>query len=135
MSMGSVGVAANLDQATLTEKRRNWLGKLSSLKSGDYQSAIAAAEALATSREQSLEFLAWAESWYRDLMIHAVSGKEDELINLDMRQQINHQGAAVGAESALDALARITCAAGGIHRNLNRRMVLERFLFGVVGGR
>jgi DNA polymerase III subunit delta' len=135
MGMGSIGVAVSLDQATLTEKRRVWSGMLSSLKAGDYQSASAAAEALAASRDEALEFLAWAESWYRDLIVHIVTDKGDELVNLDMREQIEQQGIAVGAERALEALTRITNAAGGIHRNLNRRMVLEKFLLGVVGGR
>lgn len=132
MSMGSIGVAANLDQATLIERRRFWSGMLSELKSGDYQSASAAAEALATSRDEALEFLGWAESWYRDLMVHALMNNSNELVNLDMEKQIEQQGAAVGARRALDALARIGDATGGIHRNLNRRMVLEKFLFGVV---
>ncbi len=135
MSMGSIGVAANLDQATLIEKRRIWSGTLSALKSGDYRSASAAAEALGAGRDEALEFLRWAESWYRDLIVHGVTHNADELVNLDMLEQIEQQGAAVGAERALDAMARIADATGGIHRNLNRRMVLERFLFGVVGER
>jgi DNA polymerase III subunit delta' len=134
MSMGSIGAAINLDQATLIEKRRVWSGKLSALKHGDYQSASAAAEAFAASRDDALEFLRWAESWYRDLLVHAVTQSPNDLINLDMLEQICREGAAVGTERALDAIARIGEAAGGIHRNLNRRMVLEKFLFGVVGG-
>jgi len=135
MSMGSVGVAAGLDQAALTEKRRVWAGMLAALKAGDFRSASAAAEALAASRDEALEFLKWAESWYRDLMIHAVTNDADELVNLDMKEQIKQQGAAVGAERALEAVGRTADAANGIQRNLNRRMVLEKFLFGVVGER
>jgi hypothetical protein len=35
----------------------------------------------------------------------------------------------------LASFAQTARAAGRIQRNLNRRMVIERFLFGVVGGR
>ena len=132
MSMGSIGVAANLDRHALFEKRRIWIGKLSALKVKDYQGAMAAAEALATSREEALEFLRWAESWYRDLLIHAVTRKADELVNLDMLPQIEYQSTGFSAKRALGALAWITEATSGIQRNLNRRMVLERFLLGVV---
>lgn len=134
MSMGSIGAASDLNQSSLIEKRRVWSGMLSALKSGDYQSASAAAEALAASRDEALEFLRWAESWYRDLLLHAVTRNRDHLINLDMLKQIEPQSANVGAERALDAIAGIGDATGGIQRNLNRRMVLEKFLFGVVGG-
>lgn len=135
MSMGSIGVAVNLDQQALSEKRRIWTGMLSALKAKDYQGAMAAAEALAASREEALEFLNWAESWYRDLLIHGVTREADELVNLDMLPQIEQHSAEFGAKRALGALARITEATAGIQRNLNRRMVLERFLFGVVEGR
>lgn len=135
MSMGSIGAAVNLDQRALIEKRRVWAGKLSALTARDYQSAIAAAEALAANRDEALEFLRWAQSWYRDLLIYGVSHKRDELVNLDMLPQIEEQSASGGADRALAALARIDSATAGIQRNLNRRMVLESFLFGVVEGR
>jgi DNA polymerase III gamma/tau subunit len=135
MSMGSIGVAVNLDQQALFEKRRIWTGMLSALKVKDYQGAMAGAEALAANREEALEFLKWAESWYRDLLIHGVTRKTDELVNLDMLPQIEQHSTEFGAKRALLALARITEATAGIQRNLNRRMVLEQFLFGVVEAR
>ena len=135
MSMGSIGAAVNLDQRDLIEKRRVWAGMLSALTARDYQSAIAAAEALATNRDEALEFLRWAQSWYRDLLIHGVSHKPDELVNLDMLLQIEEQSPRYSADRTLAALARIGSATAGIQRNLNRRMVLEKFLFGVIEGR
>lgn len=135
MGMGSIGAAAILDKNELIEKRQIWSGMLSSLKAGDYSAAMSAAEALATNRDEALKFLKWAESWYRDLLIHGAANKPDELVNLDMQAQIEQQSDEVGAEGALAASARIAGAAAGIQRNLNRRMVLEKFLFGVVKGR
>jgi len=135
MAMGSIGMALSLDQEALIDKRKAWTGMLGSLKSGDYQGAIAAAEALAASRDEALEFLKWAESWYRDLLIYGATSRADELVNLDMLPQIEQRSAASTADRALAAIAGTSGAAAGIQRNLNRRMVLEKFLFDVVGGR
>jgi hypothetical protein len=92
------------------------------------------AEALAVNREEALEFLRWAESWYRDLLIQGVTNKPDELVNLDMLAQIEQHSHRGSADRSLAALARISSATAGIHRNLNRRMVLEKFLFGEIEG-
>lgn len=135
MAMGSIGVAVSLDQAEWIEKRNTWSANLASLNSGDYQAAIGAAEALAGSRDDALDFLRWAESWYRDMLIYGVTSKADELVNLDMLAQIARRAAECSADRALAALAGIGVAAAGIQRNLNRRMVLEKFFFGEVGGR
>jgi DNA polymerase III subunit delta' len=135
MGMGSIGAAANLDQDDLIEKRRVWSGMVGSLKAGDYHAAMIAAEALAANRDEALKFFKWAQSWYRDLLIHAVVGEQDALVNLDMQEQIEQQADAVRIECALAARGRIAGAAAAIQRNLNRRMVLEKFLFGVVRGR
>lgn len=135
MAMGSIGLAASLDRDALAEKRRTWSDQLGSLNSGDYQAAIGAAEALAGNRDDTLDFLRWAESWYRDVLVYGVTSKADELVNLDMVAQIERRSAECSADRALAALAGISAAAAGIQRNLNRRMVLEKFFFGVVEGR
>ena len=75
MSMGSIGVALTLDKDALTETRRAWIDRLGALKAGDFQSAMAAAEALAGNREETLRFLKWAESWYRDLLISRMTSQ------------------------------------------------------------
>ena len=135
MSMGSIGMAASLDKDELVEKRRIWSGMLDSLKSTDYQSAMIAAEALSANRVEALEFLKWAETWYRDLLVHSVTQRLDELVNLDMLAQIEKQSGEKNADQLLTFISQISRTGARIQRNLNRRMVLERFLFGVVGGR
>jgi hypothetical protein len=52
-----------------------------------------------------------------------------------MRPQIEQQSSHQGIDHALRAIVQTAGAAARIQRNLNRRMVLEKFLFGVVGGR
>jgi len=135
MSMGSLGAALKLDQEEFVERRRSWAETLSSLTAGDYRGAGAAAEAIAGNKEEALRFLEWAGTWYRDLAVHAVTGNPEALVNVDMRAQIMAQSAAGSVERALSSFAQTGQAAAAIQRNLNRRMVLEKFLFSVVGGR
>jgi DNA polymerase-3 subunit delta' len=134
MSMGSIGAALGLHKETFVEKRRVWAGIVGALKAGDYQSAVSAAEALAGNRDDALKFLAWAQSWYRDLLVYGVTGDDGELVNLDMRGQIEQHAASAQSEQQIAALTASTAAAAAIHRNLNRRMVLEKYLLGVVKG-
>lgn len=131
LSMGSIGVAVALDKDELIERRRVWTGLLSSLKARDYQSAMAAAETLAGNRDEALKFLNWAESWYRDLLIYRVTNKAAELVNLDMLEQIEQQAADANIDGIRASMERAVGAVAAIQRNLNRRMVLERFLFDV----
>jgi DNA polymerase-3 subunit delta' len=135
LGMGSIGAALALDKDDLIERRKIWTGMLSSLKTRDYHGASAAAEALAVNREEALNFLKWAESWFRDLLICSVANDSNDLVNLDMRRQIEQQSSLQGLDSVLSTIAQTAVAAARIQRNLNRRMVLENFLFGVVGGR
>ena len=132
MSMGSIGKAVNPDQQALFDKRRNWSGILGQLKRGGYQQAMEAAEALAASREETLEFLNWAESWYRDLLIHYVTGETEEFVNLDMVRQIEERSSDASFAQAVEASDRIAVAVAGIQRNLNRRMTLEKLFFDLI---
>lgn len=135
MAMGSLGAAVNLDKEELVEKRRVWIGLLSSLHAGDYQAATVAAETLASNRDEALKFLKWAESWYRDLLLHKVAPDSPETVNLDMLPQLQQQSAEHNVEHLLSSFSQAIGAAARIQRNLNRRMVLEKLLFNVVGGR
>jgi hypothetical protein len=52
---------------------------------------------------------------------------------LDMLPELQRQPAEAAVERILSAAANAAGGARKIQRNLNRRMVLEQFLFGVVG--
>jgi DNA polymerase-3 subunit delta' len=135
LSMGSIGATMNLDKNDLLEKRRVWSGVLDSLKANDYQASMVAAEAIGAKRSETLEFLQWAETWYRDLLIHSITQQSDQLVNLDMLEQIEKRSAEKSPDQLLSVISQISGAGARIQRNLNRRMVVERFLFGVVGAR
>jgi len=135
VSMGSLGAALRLDKEEFLERRRSWAEKVSSLTSGDYRAASEAAEAIASNKEEALQFLEWAETWYRDLLIHTVTENSAETVNVDMLAQIQSQSANGEVERLLSTFAQTARAAGRIQRNLNRRMVLESLFFNVVGRR
>ncbi len=132
LSLGSLGAAVEMDGQELRERRRAWRGVLGSLKSGGYRGAMEAAEALGGSREEALDFLQWAESWYRDLWVHALRGETEEVVNLDLLDNLQRESAAAELDRLLASAAAAVGAARKIQRNLNRRMVLEQFFFGVV---
>ena len=132
LSMGSMAAALTLKDAELGEKRKAWTAMLGAFNERDYRGVMRAAEALAANRDDTMDLLDWAESWYRDLVIAELAQSTDECVNLDMRQEIEKQTSQVGFKAALSALERIATARTEIQRNLNRRMVLEKFLFGIV---
>jgi DNA polymerase-3 subunit delta' len=135
MSMGSLGAALELDRGELVEQRQQWVETMCSLTPGNYQIALDAAETLSGSREESLKFLAWVESWYRDLLIYNVTREARELINLDLVEIVQQQSTAGNPKRILLALSQAAGAAARIQRNLNRRMVLEKLFMAAVEAR
>lgn len=135
ISMGSLGAALDLEREELVEQRRSWIETMRSLTHGNYRAALDAAGAISGSREESLRFLAWLETWYRDLLIYSVTQDVRELINPDMVSTIERKSAASERERILLALNRTTGAVARIQRNLNRRMVLEELFIGAVEAR
>jgi DNA polymerase III gamma/tau subunit len=133
MSMGSIGLALRVKGEQLFERRKDWAQTLSSLKPGDYHSAMAAAEELGDDRAETMSFLGWAESWFRDLLVYQATGEAEELVNVDMRAEIETQAARVKLDRLQACMEKAVNAAAAIQRNLNRRMILEDLLFSVVG--
>jgi DNA polymerase-3 subunit delta' len=128
MSMGSLEIVAAVDPQELLAKRHRWLDLLLRVASGNYRTAAETAEALAGNKEESLRFLNWAESWYRDLLVYTLTQSRQEVVNVDMLPQIQQLSAVVELEHLLARLAEAKESLGAIHRNLNRRMVLEALL-------
>jgi DNA polymerase-3 subunit delta' len=135
MSKGSLGAALEFTREKLLEQRRRWIEMMCSLTPRNYRSAMDAAESLSGNREESLKFLAWVETWYRDLLIYNLTRDEREVINADAVAAIQRQADACNAESILSALDQAAGATARIQRNLNRRMVLEELFMGAVEAR
>jgi DNA polymerase-3 subunit delta' len=128
MSMGSLETVAAVDPQELLARRHRWIVLLLRVASGDYRTATETAETLAGNKEESLRFLQWAESWYRDLLVYAVTQNQQDVVNVDMSTQIEQLSAAVEIEHLLERIAEAKGAVVAMQRNLNRRMVLENLL-------
>jgi DNA polymerase III subunit delta' len=134
MSLGSLGAVVSIDTQELLERRREWVRLISSLRAGDYRAATDAAEVLAGSKEDSLRFLEWIESWFRDLLAYRVTRNPQGVVNIDMLPQIQQQSATADFERLFSWIAAAKAAVGGIQRNLNRRMMIEDLLVNTVEG-
>ena len=135
MSMGSLAKAINMEQDVLLKNRQAWVEKLNSLSPGNYRAAAEMAEKLAVNREECLKFLEWAEGWCRDLTVICAAGNPQAAVNLDMAAQIQHLAAQYGLDRVLEIHSETSQATARIHRNVNRRMVLESLFFSIVGTR
>jgi DNA polymerase-3 subunit delta' len=132
MSLGSLGAVVSIDTQELLERRREWVRLISGLRGGDYRAATDAAEVLADSKDDSLMFLEWIESWFRDLLVYSVTQNQQAVVNVDMLPQIQQQSATADCERLFSRIAEAKAAVGGIQRNLNRRMVIEDLLLNTV---
>lgn len=128
ISMGSLEAVAGVDPRELLARRQRWIGLLLPVAFGNYRAAAETAEALAENKEESVRFLEWAESWYRDLLVYTLTQNQQEVVNVDMLPQIQQVSAAIKLEYLLGRIAEAKEAVGAIRRNLNRRMVIETLL-------
>lgn len=133
ISMGSLGVALAMHGNESREIRREWGRRLAALGRSDYQGAMEIAEELASDREESLDFLRWAQSWYRDLLAHHLG--QEELVNSDLLPELQLKAAQMSLKGILSCATEAGDAPEKIQRNLNRRMVLEQLLFAGVRSR
>jgi DNA polymerase-3 subunit delta' len=133
LAMGSIGTALALHDEARRDQRRGWSEIVCSLAPGNYRSAIEAAEDLAAKKDQCLQFLAWAETWYRDVLVFGVTRETRLIVNQDMLETLQEQASGAATEHAIGVMGRIAEAQRAIQRNLNRRMVLEQLFLEVAG--
>lgn len=127
LAMGSPGRALSAEMEALIERRQAWLEQIDSLTPGDFRRALAVAEELAGTREESLGFLEWAEGWYRDLLVYSLSGSTEQLCNRDLEEGLRRHAARYGLDQILTLRSRAARTAARIQRNVNRRIALENF--------
>ncbi len=125
LSQGSLGTALEGDEAELLDRRRECLRKLAALSSDDMRGITALAEEMGGDREKTLKFLDWVRGWLRDIMVLQVTGSATTVCNRDLLEQIRGAAAARSLEQTTAALSEIDNVTSAIHRNRNRRMVLE----------
>jgi hypothetical protein len=127
-----LGVATTNEKQKLLEKRCEWLDVMTSLTPGNYQAAMGSAERLARDRAHTMSFLEWLEIWLRDLLIYGVEQESQKLVNLDLRDEVERNCAHATVDQLHCLLEKTRDAGRRVQRNLNRRMVLEDLLIGIV---
>jgi DNA polymerase-3 subunit delta' len=135
LAMGSLGAAIMIEKSELLEKRQLWTEMLCSLSAGDYRAAMAAAETIAADRDESLRFLEWAASWYRDLLVYLVTRSPKEIVNLDRISDLEKQSSEIALDQLVTFVSQTAEAARRIQRNVNRRMAIEDLLVGAIESR
>jgi len=114
MSLGSLGAVVSIDTQELLERRREWVRLISGLRAGDYRAATDAAEVVAGSKDDSLRFLEWLESWVRDLLAYSVTRNPQDIVNIDMLSQFQRQSSTTDFECLFSRIAEAKAAICGI---------------------
>ena len=127
LGYGSLGKALAGDETELRE-RQECFRRLAGLSSGDMRGITALAEEMGGDREKALRFLDWVRGWLRDVMVLQVTGSTSGVYNRDVLEQLRRAAAASRVQQWTAALAEIDSVTRAIHRNYNRRMVLEGFI-------
>ena len=128
MSYGSLGKALAEDESEGLDRRQECFRRLSALSSDDMRGITALAEEMGGDREQALRFLDWVKGWLRDVMVMQVTGSTTTVYNRDLLEPLQRAAAAGRVQRSTAALAEIDNVTRAIHRNYNRRMVLEGFI-------
>ena len=128
LSYGSLGTALESDEAELLDQRQDCIRRLAALSSDDMRGITALAEEMGSDREKALKFLDWVKGWLRDVMVLQVTGSTATVYNRDLLEQLQQAAACSRVQQSTSALAEIDNVTRAIHRNYNRRMVLEGFI-------
>ena len=128
LGYGSLGKALAGDEAEMLEERRECFRRLAVLSSGDVRGITALAEEMGGDREKALRFLDWVKGWLRDIMVLQVTGSAPAVYNRDLLEDLRSAAAERRVQQSTAALAEIDGVTRAIHRNYNRRMVLEGFI-------
>lgn len=127
LSDGQLGRALELDIDAEKSRLRDYasLLKPSGLASGG--ALLATAETLAKT-ERVEEALTWLQQQLRDLVVLAVAGPSDEVLDTDVERALGLAASTVDLERLLDLLQDIDHVQRQGHRHLNLQMALENVL-------
>ena len=128
VNYGSLGKALAEDETDGLDQRQECFRRLSALSPGDMRGITALAEEMGGDREQALRFLDWVKGWLRDVMVLQVTGSATTVYNRDLLEPLQRAAAAGRVQRSTAALPELDNVTRAIHRNYNRRMVLEGFI-------
>jgi len=124
LAQGNLGRAFELIQEEVQRNRAEALKSLTSALSGDLVSTIKLAERLGRSRSPKAreEHLETLQVWYRDMLL-LLEGKEDSLINEDLKPQLREMANQYDWQGVQRSLNLIQDTRNALAANVNAELV------------
>lgn len=126
LSEGQLGRALEWDVEEEKARRNELTSLLTPPELTSVGAVLTTAETLAKS-ERAAEALDWLQGWLRDMLISAVSGAPDDMLEPDRLSRAS----SVDVDTVLDILDEIEQVEQQGHRHLNLQMALENILLRV----
>ena len=128
LSEGSFKKAFGKDRDLYLEERRVLLKTLTGLSPGSILPILDFAEKLAADKTVLPDILEIFQAFYRDVLLTLQGRKEDELVNLDLKDKINRTASKENVASILSKLDALAEVRRQLDRNVNRQLAMEVLL-------
>ena len=130
LSDGQLGRALEYDLEQARTNQQEFAAIFSAKGLQSFATVLAAAEALAKG-DRAAEAFDWLLRWLRDILIIAVGGGSDHILNLDQRAGMQTLAAHISIDDLLDLIGDLETMERQAHRNLNVQIALETILLRV----
>jgi DNA polymerase-3 subunit delta' len=130
LSDGQLGRALELDLDEEKARQREYTSLLTPAALGSIGTLLSTAETLAKA-DRAGDALAWLQGWLRDLLMLAVTGASDDILDQDRRRTLTSLASTVNVDVLTDLLEEIETLERQGHRHLNLHMALENILLRV----
>ena len=128
MADGSAAAARALIDASILDRRAEWLEKLRAVPGAPPDRVIPLAEEMAQDKENLRVLLDLTRLWYRDLLLKKVGAPDERLTNRDHAGAIEEMMGRVDTDRLLEQLECIAETENALRRNVSPRMAAERLL-------
>lgn len=128
LGYGSPGKTFAGDDAKMLDERQEHFRRLAAVSADDMRGIMTLADEMGADREKSLRFLELVKGWLRDIMVLQVTGSTSGVYNRDLLEHLQRMAGRRRVQETTAALVEIDRVTRAIHRNFNRRMVLEGFI-------
>jgi DNA polymerase-3 subunit delta' len=130
LSDGQLGRALEYDLEQARTNQQEFAAIFSAKGLQSFATVLAAAEALAKG-DRAAEAFDWLLRWLRDILIIAVGGGSEHILNLDQRAGMQTLAAHISIDDLLDLIGDLETMERQAHRNLNVQIALETILLRV----
>lgn len=130
LSDGQLGRALELDINEEKARQREYTSLLTPAALGSIATLLSTAETLAKT-DRAGDALAWLQGWLRDMLMLAVTGASNDILDQDRRRTLTSLASTVNVDVLTDLLEEIETLERQGHRHLNLHMALENILLRV----